>query len=97
MREFFAIVASICAGVACATSTPAGWTDDFDAAKKQAAAEGKMLLVDFSGSDWCVWCKKLDREVFAKPEFLDGVKKDFVLVMIDSPKDQSLLSPKAAK
>ena len=87
----------ICAGVASATSTPAGWTDDFEAAKKQAAAENKLLLVDFSGSDWCVWCKKLDKEVFAKPEFLKGVKKDFVLVMIDSPRDKSLLSETAAR
>ena len=96
-KGLFAIAAVICAGVASATSTPAGWTDDFEAAKKQAAAEDKLLLVDFSGSDWCGWCKKLDREVFAKPEFLKGVKKDFVLVMIDSPRDKSLLSEKAAK
>ena len=97
MKELLAVVAMSCAGVVSATSTPAGWTDDFAAAKKQAAAEGKLLLVDFSGSDWCGWCKKLDKEVFAKPEFLKGVKKDFVLVMIDSPRDKSLLSEKAAK
>ena len=93
----FAVAAAICVGVASATSTPAGWTDDFEAAKEQAEKEGKLLLVDFSGSDWCGWCKKLDSEVFAKPEFLKGVKKDFVLVMIDSPRDKSLLSEKAAK
>ncbi len=96
-KRLFAIAAVICACVASATSTPAGWTDDFEAAKKQAAAEDKLLLVDFSGSDWCGWCKKLDKEVFAKPEFLKGVKKDFVLVMIDSPRDKSLLSEKATK
>ena len=93
----FAVAAAICVGVASATSTPAGWTDDFEAAQKQAEREGKLLLVDFSGSDWCGWCKKLDSEVFAKPEFLKGVKKDFILVMIDSPRDKSLLSEKAAK
>jgi len=91
-----AAVAVIAGVVSAATSTPAGWTDDFDAAKKQAAAENKLLLVDFSGSDWCGWCKKLDKEVFAKPEFLEGAKKDFVLVMVDSPSDKSLLSEKAA-
>ena len=92
-----AVAAAICVGAASATSTPDGWTDDFEAAQKQAEKEGKLLLVDFSGSDWCGWCKKLDKEVFAKPEFLKGVKKDFVLVMIDSPRDKSLLSEKAAK
>lgn len=80
-----------------ATSTPAGWTDDFEAAKKQAAEEGKYLLVDFSGSDWCGWCVKLDKEVFSKKEFLDGAKKKFVLVFIDSPKKREKLSPLAQK
>ena len=93
----FAVAAAICVGVASATSTPDGWTDDFEAAKEQAKKDDKMLLVDFSGSDWCGWCKKLDREVFAQPEFLKGARKDFVLVMIDSPRDKSLLSEKAAK
>ena len=91
-----ATVMVIAGAVSAATSTPAGWTDDFQAAKKQAAAEKKLLLVDFSGSDWCGWCKKLDKEVFAQPEFLEGVKKDFVLVMVDSPSDKTLLSRKAA-
>lgn len=77
------------------TSTPAGWTDDFAAAKKQAAEEGKLLLVDFSGSDWCGWCVRLDEEVFSKREFLDGVKDKFVLVFIDSPRDKSKLSANA--
>lgn len=94
---FAAAVAAIAGVVSAATSTPAGWTDDFEAAKKQAVAENKLLLVDFSGSDWCGWCKKLDKEVFAKPEFLEGAKKDFVLVMIDSPNDEKLLSKKAAE
>ena len=92
-----ATVAAIAGAVSAATSTPAGWTDDFEAAKKQAAAENKLLLVDVSGSDWCGWCKRLDEEVFAKPEFLEGAKKDFVLVMVDSPNDKKLLSEKAAE
>lgn len=89
--------ASVASKVASATSTPAGWTDDFAAAKKQAAAEGKLLLVDFSGSDWCGWCVKLDKEVFSKKEFLDGAKDKFVLVFIDSPNDPRKLSPLAQK
>lgn len=74
------------------TSTPVGWTDDFAAAKKQAAEEGKLLLVDFSGSDWCGWCIRLDDEVFSKRKFLDGAKDKFVLVFIDNPRDKTKLS-----
>ena len=41
------------------------WTQDFAAAKARAKAEKKDLLVDFTGSDWCGWCIKLDNEVFS--------------------------------
>ena len=97
-KTFFAAAASLAASAAfAATSTPAGWTDDFDAAKARASSENKLILADFSGSDWCGWCKKLDREVFATPEFLEGATNKYVLLMIDSPSDKSLLSEKAAK
>lgn len=82
---------------AAATSTPAGWLDDFEAAKKLAASGNKLLFVDFSGSDWCGWCIRLEKEVFSQKEFLDGVKDKFVLVFIDSPQNKKLLSPAAAK
>ena len=78
-----------------ATSTPKGWTDDYDAALSRASAEGKLILVDFSGSDWCGWCKKLDKEVFSKEEFLGAAAAKYVLLMVDSPRDNSLLSDKA--
>ncbi len=61
------------------------WTEDYDAAMKQAAAENKHVLVDFSGSDWCGWCIRLDREVFSEFEFKDYAKENLILVMIDFP------------
>ena len=90
-------VAAVFSAVAASAALPDGWTDDFDAAKKQAAKEGKRLLVDFSGSDWCGWCKRLDKEVFSQKDFVSKAKKDFVLVLVDSPQDKSILSEKAAK
>lgn len=77
------------------TSTPAGWTDDYEKALRQAAKEKKFLLVDFSGSDWCGWCKRLDREVFAQEAFMSEATNRFVLVMVDTPNDKTLLSKKA--
>lgn len=68
-----------------------GWTSAFPAAKKQATEEGKDLLMDFTGSDWCGWCIKLKDEVFKHDEFKNGVKDSFVLVEIDFPKDKSKL------
>ena len=73
-------------------SVAKGWTEDFEAAKKKAAKEGKLILMDFSGSDWCGWCKKMDEEVFAKDRFVREASKKFVLVMIDSPNDKTILS-----
>jgi protein disulfide-isomerase len=65
-----------------------GWLTDYDAALKKAAAENKYVLLDFSGSDWCGWCIKLDREVFSKPEFLDYAKENLILVMVDFPREK---------
>ncbi|MBR6798165.1 MAG: thioredoxin family protein [Opitutales bacterium] len=79
------------------TSTPQGWTDNFEAAKKQAAAEGKDILVAFSGSDWCGWCVRLEKEVFSEGNFAEKVSKFFVPVYIDNPNDLSLLSEHARK
>lgn len=77
------------------TSTPAGFTDNLDEAFAKAKAEGKLVYVCFSGSDWCYWCKKLDKEVLSDPLFVAGVIDDYVLVFIDSPHDKALLSDRA--
>lgn len=65
------------------------WSTDWEAAKAQAAKEQKLLLIDFSGSDWCGWCQKLDREVFSQEAFLTAAKSKYVLVLLDFPKDKS--------
>ena len=80
-----------------ATSTPEGWLDDYDAALKKAAAENKHVVADFSGSDWCGWCKRLDKEVFATEVFRKAAAEKYVLLMVDSPMDKALLTPKAAE
>ena len=62
-----------------------GWITDMDAAKSQASKEKKDLLLDFTGSDWCGWCIKLNDEVFSKEAFKSGTKDKFVWVEIDFP------------
>ncbi len=61
------------------------WQTDFAAAKAKAKAENKLLLVDFTGSDWCGWCMKLVSEVFSKEAFKAEAPKKFVLVELDYP------------
>ena len=65
--------------------TPAGWTDNYAKALEQARTEKKFVLLDFTGSDWCSWCIKLDKEVFDKAEFKTFAKDTLVLVKVDFP------------
>ena len=66
------------------------WLTDFAQAQKIAAAENKKLLLNFTGSDWCGWCIRLDQEVFAKEAFLKAAHKDYVLVKLDFPRGKKL-------
>ena len=68
------------------------WVNEFEKAKKTAATEGKDLLMDFTGSDWCSWCIKLHKEVFDLDAFKTSAPKNFVLVELDFPQDKSKLS-----
>ena len=45
------------------------WLTDFNQAKEEAAEKKLPILIDFTGSDWCSWCIKLDQEVFSQNEF----------------------------
>jgi len=67
-----------------------GWVTDFEAAKKTAAEGKKDLLLDFTGSDWCGWCIKLNEEVFSKEPFKAGTKDKFVMVELDFPRKKEL-------
>ena len=64
----------------------ATWLENLPQAAEQAKNEHKMLLLDFTGSDWCGWCKKLDAETFSQPEFIDYAAKNLVLVRLDYPR-----------
>ncbi|MDP6538159.1 MAG: thioredoxin family protein [Planctomycetota bacterium] len=85
---------SICLTAACLALAPSAlagseaFLDDFDEAVALARAEKKDLFVDFTGSDWCGWCIKLDEEVFSHEAFLVEAQKDFVLVALDYPRGE---------
>jgi protein disulfide-isomerase len=63
------------------------WTQDYAAALKQAKAEHKLVLLDFTGSDWCIWCQRTDAEVFDTKQFKDFADKRLVLVKVDFPRE----------
>lgn len=70
------------------TSDALNWENNLDKAIQQAKKENKAVLVNFTGSDWCIWCKRLSSEVFQQKEFKNYADENLVLVMLDFPKDK---------
>lgn len=62
------------------------WEHDLETAKTKAKQEGKNILLVFSGSDWCIPCMKLEREIWDSEEFKKDSEKHFVLLRADFPK-----------
>jgi len=75
------------------------WLTDLAKAQEKAKAEKKMVLVDFTGSDWCPPCKALHSNVLTSEEFSKFAKDNLVLVEVDFPrsKPQSADQKKANK
>ena len=68
----------------------AEWMTDLRAALAKAKAEKKMVLLDFTGSDWCGWCIKFNQEVLSQSAFTDYAAKNLVLVEVDFPRKKQL-------
>ncbi len=66
------------------------WYTSLAEANTAATAQHKPLFTFFTGSDWCGWCRKLQRDVFAKPEFVAWAKKNVILVELDFPRNKQL-------
>jgi thiol-disulfide isomerase/thioredoxin len=95
MKLFTTTAAAVfAAGASFAMTAPAVaadkiWIEDnMPAAMEKAKAEGKDILIDFTGTDWCIWCIRLKDEVFNQSEFKETIPDKFVLVMLDFPRDK---------
>ena len=73
---------------------PGEWTHDWDAATAAAKKDGKPVFVNFTGSDWCGWCKLLKRQVFTQPEWGAWASNHVYLVHLDFPNDKALVPEK---
>ena len=73
-----------------ATAAEVTWLTDATKAQTQAKAEKKLVMLDFTGSDWCGWCIKLHKEVFSQPEFIEYAAKNIVAVEVDFPNKKKL-------
>lgn len=71
-------------------ATQIKWSTNYNEAAAASKKDRKPILLFFTGSDWCGWCKKLHQEVFATPEFAQAVGKDFNFVEVDFPMNKPL-------
>ena len=67
-----------------------GWLTNIEKAQEIAKKEGKMVLVDFTGSDWCPPCMALKKKVLGTKEFTAYAKKNLILVEIDFPRKKKI-------
>ena len=65
------------------------WHTDLEKAMQISLKEKKPLMLFFTGSDWCGWCIRLQKEVFYMPEFIEWANDNVVLVDIDFPNNKS--------
>ena len=69
-----------------ADSRDAVWTDDIDGAFRAAADSGKPVFIDFTGSDWCGWCKLADRNIFSTSAWADFAD-EVICLKVDFPRN----------
>jgi|GEM_PF-353737 Thioredoxin-related protein len=75
----------------------APWLTNYTEALGKARAEDRKVFLFFTGSDWCGWCMRLDREVLRMPEFTDFAAENLVLVKVDFPRKTRLPAAEAAQ
>jgi len=74
----------------------ATWLTNFETAQARARSEKKLLLIEFTGSDWCPPCIILGRQVFSQPEFKDYAAQYLVLLEVDFPRTKELSAEQRA-
>lgn len=72
------------------TASNEGWLVDVNEAYEKSRETGKPIMANFTGSDWCGWCKKLTKSVFSKSEFKEWAEDNVVLLELDFPKRKKL-------
>jgi protein disulfide-isomerase len=90
MKKLLTLLSAATLIASLASAQTGKWNQNYDKALAEAKKAGKFLLIDFSGSDWCPWCIKLDKEVFSQKEFQEYAKNNLVLMLADFPRRKQL-------
>lgn len=65
---------------------PSPWLNNIEKAEQIAKTEHKLILLNFSGSDWCIPCMKLRANIFNSDVFMEYAKENLILVNADFPR-----------
>ncbi|MEA1972379.1 MAG: thioredoxin family protein [Candidatus Cloacimonadota bacterium] len=63
------------------------WYKNIENALVEAEKEDKTVFIHFTGSDWCVWCHRLEGEVYEKESFMKYANENLVMVKLDFPRN----------
>ena len=84
--RLFLVAAAVSLVFASLTRAESDWLHDWNKAQEEAKANHKLLFLNFTGSDWCGWCIKLDKDIFSQPQFKNYAHDNLVLVELDFPR-----------
>ena len=85
----FLVAAAVSLVFASLTRAESDWLHDYNKAQEEAKANHKLLFLNFTGSDWCGWCIKFDKDVLSQPQFKNYAHDNLVLVELDFPRRKS--------
>jgi thioredoxin-related protein len=80
--------------VAIVTMSFAKWQPDLETAKKVARENHRLILLNFSGSDWCGPCIRMRKEIFDSEIFSGMSDTDLAMVNADFPRNKKNQLPK---
>lgn len=89
MKNYIAIL-FLTLGMSTTNAQELTWHTDVNKASDLAIKNNKPLMLFFTGSDWCGWCIRLQKEVFKTPEFVKWANENVTLVELDFPRRKQL-------
>jgi thioredoxin-related protein len=88
MKTFYmaTVIMGLLAWAPSAVAAEGDWLTDMAKAQETAKAQKRLILANFTGSDWCPPCKMMHGEVLTQKEFVEYAKENLVLVEADFPR-----------
>lgn len=90
MKTLLKTLAVLAVSSSLALAGSKGWETNWEAAKAKSKAENKPILINLTGSDWCGWCIKIEKEIFSTKEFQEFAAANVVLMEADFPRKKEL-------